>query len=176
MATKRTTQYTKPSTVKTEEVKEEAVKLVPKAFDINQIVTVRNGFQGKLVYKSSKTGELFVWDEFGDEQDMEVGELRSARSSAKDFFINNWFMFDDPELIDYLGVAQYYRFALTVDQFDEVFSLSDGELAKRLATLSDGQKKSVVYRAKQMIASGEIDSNKKIALLEKYLNVELIEH
>ena len=31
--------------------------VVPKEIDPNQIITVRNGFQGRLVYKSKRTGE-----------------------------------------------------------------------------------------------------------------------
>lgn len=44
-----------------------------------------------------------------------------------------------------------------------------------MAKLSNGQKKSVAYRAKQLIADGVIDSNRKISALEKSLGVELIE-
>ena len=42
-----------------------------KKIDPDQIVTVKNGFQGRLIYKSPRTGERFVWEGFGDEQDME---------------------------------------------------------------------------------------------------------
>ena len=70
--------------------------LVPKDIAPHTIITVRNGFQGRLVYRSKKTGERFVWDSFGAEQDMEIGELRNARNSNKKYIINNWFMFDKP--------------------------------------------------------------------------------
>ncbi len=155
--------------------KAEKKPIVPKAFDPNQIVTVYNGFQGRLVYRSRKTGERFIWDEFGAEQDMELAELKSARSSSKKFFINNWFMFDDPEIIAYLGMTQYYRFALRLDEFDELFTKSAGEIEGIIGKLSAGQKKSVAYRAKQLIADGAIDSNRVIAALEKSLGVALIE-
>ena len=41
--------------------------------------------------------------------------------------------------------------------------------------MSAGQKKSMAYRAADLIASGEIDSRKVIAALEDALGVELIE-
>lgn len=149
--------------------------LIPKDVDPNTIVTVRNGFQGRLVYKSKKTGERFVWDSFGSEQDMEIGELRSARNSNKKYFINNWFMFDEPWIVDYIGMGQYYKFAVPVQDFDKLFEKSATELEKMISKMSDGQKKSVAYRAKQLIAEGGIDSNKTIATLEKCLGTELIE-
>jgi hypothetical protein len=154
---------------------EEKKTFKPKQFDPNQYVTVRNGFQGTLVYKSPKTGERFIWDKFGDEQDMEVAELRNARSASKAFFINNWFMFDDPEVIDYLGMKQYYKFALTIDQFDELFTKTPAEIKSIVSKLSRGQKNSVAYRAKELIAAGEIDSNKAISALEESLGRTLVE-
>ena len=149
--------------------------IIPKGVDPNQIVTVRNGFQGKLVYKSKKTGERFVWDSFGSEQDMEIGELRNARNSNKKYFINNWFMFDEPWIVDYIGMGQYYKFAVSIQDFDKLFEKSATELEKVVLKMSDGQKKSVAYRAKQLIADGGIDSHKTITTLEKCLGTELIE-
>lgn len=154
---------------------QEKKPLIPKDIDPHQIVTVKNGFQGRLVYKSKKTGEKFVWDGFGAEQDMEIGELRSAKSSNKKYFINNWFMFDEPWIVDYLGMSQYYKFAISIDGFDKIFEQPPTELEKTIKKLSDGQKKSMAYRAKQLIAEGAIDSNKVISTMEKQLGVELIE-
>lgn len=150
-------------------------RIVPKDIDPHMIVTVRNGFQGSLVYVSKKTGERFVWDCFGDEQDMEIGELRNARNSSKAFFINNWFMFDEAWIVDYLGLAQYYKFAVSVDDFDSIFDKPIDTMVDTINVMSDGQKRSVAYRARVKIRDGEIDSNKKIAALEKCLSTSLVE-
>lgn len=171
---------TKPKPTKQAEaenapMQEEKKAYVARAFDPNQIVTVYSGYQGRLVYRSKKTGERFVWSEFGAEQDMEISELKAVRSSDKKYFINNWFMFDDPEIVDYLGLTQYYKFALNLDSFDRLFEKSASEIEATIEKLSDGQKKSVAYRAKQLINDEVIDSNKVIATLERCLGVELIE-
>ena len=65
----------------------ETKKMIPKDVDPNQLIPVYNGFQGTLVYKSPRTRETFVWDSFGDVQEMELKELRNAKSAAKKFFI-----------------------------------------------------------------------------------------
>lgn len=150
-------------------------EIVPKDVDATQYVTVRNGFQGQLVYKSKRTGEMFVWDSFGAEQDMELRELSNAKNSYKKFFINNWFMFDEDWIIDYLGVRQYYKNAISIDHFDDIFSLSPEKLKKTVAALSDGQKKSVAYRARELISAQKIDSLSVISALEDALGTELIE-
>ena len=179
--TKITDTETIESEVQTEQTTEAASvrkkrkPIVAKDIDPNQYVTVRNGFQGTLVYRSSRTGERFVWDEFGSEQEMELMELKNAKSSHKGFFINNWFMFDEEWIIDYLGVRQFYKHALTIDHFDDIFSKKPSEIKKIISELSEGQKRSIAYRAKELIAAKEIDSLSKITALEGSLGIELIE-
>ena len=53
----------------TESAIKQPVRRVAPTLDPNTVVTVRNGFNGTLIYKSRKTGEKFVWDGFGAEQD-----------------------------------------------------------------------------------------------------------
>lgn len=149
--------------------------MVAKDIDLHQMVTVRNGFQGVLIYKDKRTGMDYRWDEFGDEQDMELGDLRNARGSAKKFFENNWFLFDEDWIPEYLGMSRYYKHALNSEDFDEIFEKSPEELEKTITELGEGQRKSVAYRARQLIASGDIDSRKTVSTLERCLGVELVE-
>lgn len=148
---------------------------VKKDLSPTMIVTVKNGFNGTLVYKSKRTGEMFVWDAFGSEQEMELQDLKAAKNSYKAFFVNNWFLFDDPEIVEWLGMEQYYKHALNTDSFNELFVSSPEQIEETIGKLSDGQKKSVAFRAKQLIRDGEIDSIKVINALEKSLSIELIE-
>ena len=154
---------------------ERRTPMVAKDIDLHQMVTVRNGFQGVLIYKDKRTGMDYRWDEFGDEQDMELGDLRNARGSAKKFFENNWFLFDEDWIPEYLGMSRYYKHALNSKDFDEIFEKSPEDLEKAIAELGEGQRKSVAYRARQLIASGDIDSRKTVSTLERCLGVELVE-
>lgn len=165
----------KDATAGDEVVEVQSKKIVPKDIDLSQFVTVKNGFQGRLVYKSSRTGEKFVWDGFGTEQEMELRELRNAKNTSKKFFINNWFMFDEDWIVDFLGVRQFYKNAIKITDFDSVFKKSPDEVKKIIAKMSNGQKKSFAYRARELVVAGEIDSRKMIAVLEESLGTELIE-
>lgn len=161
---------------RTKKAAEKTVKpIVPKDIDPEQYVTVRNGFQGRLVYVSKHTGERFVWDRFGAEQEMELRELKNAKNSYKKFFENNWFMFDEDWIVDYLGVQRFYRNAVRIEDFDEIFQKDAKTISEIISDMSDGQKKSVAYRARVLIADGAIDSNKAITALEESLGVELVE-
>ncbi len=159
-------------------VQEEPVKTVSrKDVDLDQLIPVLNGFQGRLLYRSPRTNELLVWPEFGDEQMMELKELRNAKNTWKVFFANNWFMFDEEHqwVIDYLGIRQYYKNALGIDNFDDLFSKSPEEITEIISGLSDGQKKSVIQRARTLVADDAIDSNRVITALEESLGIELKE-
>lgn len=161
---------------RTKKAAEKTVKpIVPKDIDPEQYVTVRNGFQGRLVYVSKHTGERFVWDQFGAEQEMELRELKNAKNSYKKFFENNWFMFDEDWIVDYLGVQRFYRNAVRIEDFDEIFQKDAKTISEIISDMSDGQKKSVAYRARVLIADGAIDSNKAITAMEESLGVELVE-
>lgn len=162
---------------KTEKTTEDSQqkKIKAKDVDLNQYITVKNGFHGILVYQSSRTGEIIKWDNFGDEQEMELRELKNAKSSSKAFYENNWFMFDDEWVIDFLGVRNFYKHAIKIDDLDSIFEKDADELKKVLDDLSNGQRQTVAYRARTLINEGKIDSLKTIAVLEKTLGVELIE-
>mgnify|MGYP007069861896 CR=1 FL=1 len=159
------------------EAKSEPTKISAKEIDVNQYVPVKNGFNGILVYKSKHTGETYIWEELGDEQEIELIELKRAKSSSKRFFVDNWFMFDDDYMwvVDYLGMSKYYKNAIRMEDLDEVLQKSEKELKEIVPGLSSGQKKTMAYRARQMIADGEIDSLGAIKTLQELLGVDLIE-
>lgn len=139
------------------------------------IVTVRNGFAGVLVYRSRHTGEKFKWEGYGSEQYMELQELRNAKGSSKAFFENGWFLIDDEDVIEYLGLQSVYKNALKYDDIDALFSLKPDEIEAKIKAAPAGQKVSIAHRARQLIADGKIDSIKVITTLEKCLDTELIE-
>ena len=170
------TKTTKTTTAKTTKTTSKNDKpIIPIDVKLTDYVVVRNGFQGKLVYKSKKTGEVYFWDEFGSEQEMELRELVNAKNSYKGFFINNWFMFDEDWIVDYLGVRQFYKNALSLDEFDSVFELTPDEIKQKISLLSEGQKKSLSYRAKELISEKKIDSLSVISAIEEALGLEIIE-
>lgn len=150
---------------------------IPDNVDPNMYIPVRNGYHGILVYESSKTHEVFIWNEFGDTQEMELKELRNAKNTMKTFFVNNYFMFDEEYswVIKYLGVTEFYKNAIGIDGFDELFTKSPNEIKNVVSTMSDGQKKSLYYCVKEKISNGEIDSFRTIKALEESLGTILID-
>lgn len=150
---------------------------IPESVSPNDIVMVRNGFNGRLVYISPKTQEKYTWDSYGDEVEMEVKELRTAKGSQKGFFEKNWFMFDEEFswVIPYLGLTKFYENTIPIDKLEEVFDKTPSEIKRLCLQMNDGQKHSFIYMAREKYANGEIDSMKTISALETGLGINLIE-
>lgn len=148
-----------------------------KDVDMNQYITVKNGYPGKLVYVSKRTGETFVWENYGDEQDMQLMELRNVRNTSKKFFDHNWFVFDEEYdwVIDFLGVRAYYNNIINLEGIDALFQKEPKQIEAELATLTNGQKRTIAYRAMEKVRDKEIDSLSVIEVLERGLGVALIE-
>lgn len=181
-AARRTSSRTKAAEQVPEQATEETVAkqpakrstiVKPKKLDPGMYVTVRNGYPGLLIYKSAKTGERFMFHSFGEEAEMELQELKKAKNDAKRFFENNWFLIDDPEVIAYLGVGQYYKDAFSYDEFEALASMTADEVREKVRNISKGQKVAVARYARQLIHEGRIDSLKVISALEEGLGVQL---
>ena len=156
---------------------EKKTPMKPKDVDVHQYIPVLNGFNGTLCYVSQRDGETFIWEHFGDEQDIELQELKNAKSSGKAFFQNNWFLFPEEYMwvIDYLGMRQFYKNALNLEQFDELLDKTPEEIRETVSAMPDGQKASLRYRVLELLANDGIDSRKVIAALEEALGVQLVE-
>ena len=144
--------------------------------DSDQYVNVRNGFHGVLVYVSSKTGETYTWDDFDDVQEMTLRELKGMKSSQKSFFENNWILFDEDWIYDYLGVRQMYKYTIKNEDLEKLFEMPIDKMKKIVSGMGQGQKESFKYMVKDRCARGELDSLKRIKALEEALGTNLLEN
>ena len=163
--------------IKKAPAKEPAMKARRLKIDIplNYEVDVINGFHGKLTYIGKSSGAFVEWEEFGDSQPLDLKELKNAYASQKKFFKENWWLFDDPDVIEFLRAEEFYKNALNSDGFDDIFTKTPDEITDIVSNMSRGQKKSLGYRAIEMINNGELDSRKTIMALKEALGFELVE-
>ncbi|MEF9983697.1 MAG: hypothetical protein RR806_03165 [Oscillospiraceae bacterium] len=159
-------------------INEKPLKSIKKAkskMNLSDMVLVKNGFYGRLVVHLPKAGYDIFFDSFGDEDYIELAELKTLRNSSQKFFSNGWIIIDDPDAIEFLMLESLYKNTLSIENLGEVLSLPLDEMEVKISAMSDGQKKSITYRVLELIDTGEIDSRKVIDMLEKALNTELVE-
>lgn len=138
-------------------------------------VLVINGYPGRLVYVSRKTGYETIFENQGAEDFLTIDELRSIKNSSPTFFKNGWMLIEDPDVIYDLSLEKYYENILNIDELTTVFELPVDKMVAKISKLPEGQKKSLVYKALELIETKQIDSLKTIEALEKVLNAQLIE-
>lgn len=146
---------------------------VREARDLNELISVRNNTHGVLVYVSKKNmGMEWVWNEFGDEDYLELSEVLAMRNTYPRYFKDCWVMLDK-DVLEYLGVDKYYKDIIDMENFDDIFKLTPTKLKNKLKKLPQSMRESVATRARQMIKSGKLDSIKIIKAIEQELNIDL---
>lgn len=147
-------------------------------------IVVQSNTYGELIYINKRTGDMYVWDNFGEYQVLTMGDLRAMRGSQNKFFMNKYIFIDHVEeegfeeitpedVYKLLGVSQYYKDILSPENFTEIFTLSEQEMRKALLRIGSGAKTNVVVAANEAIKRGDLDSLKKIRAIEELLNCEL---
>lgn len=141
--------------------------------DLHQNVTVYNGGVGGLNIRLPKAGYVVRISEFGGEQEIELGELQALRNANPDFFEKNWIIIEDPEVIEFLRVEKYYKDYMSIDDMIAFFELDVDEMVAKLKTLNETVRKNLARMAATLVEDGELDSRKKIEVLEKELGCQL---
>lgn len=158
------------------ETKPEKKPKTRKQYDLHELADVRNMTPGKLIYKSARNaGYLVEWDSYGDEQSIEISELKNMLASQRIFFERNWIWIDDPELLEFLGAARYYRNMLSPDEVDDLFSLDAESMIAKIKTLTRDMQNTVRVLAGQKVRGQEIEAYSVVQALEKYFGVDFSE-
>lgn len=140
------------------------------------LVECKNGTMGALIYVSNRNlGYTVEWSEFGEVQEIEFSELQAMRGAQRRFFEDNWILIEDADVLKKLGVERFYKNALTTENFDSVFEMDAQQIKEKVSVMSDGMKDAVRVRAKEKIASGELDSRSVIKALGEAVGVDLEE-
>ena len=154
--------------------------------DDSAIINVRSNTHGKLTYVNHRTGDKYVWGQFGDIQQMTMADLRAMKSNQVGFFANNRIMVTGIESEGYenarpadvyraLFVDRYYKNMLVPTNRFELCKWSVGTIKARVAAMTPALKDSLVITLRAMIANGELDSMKQIRNFELALECELQE-
>ena len=135
-------------------------------------IPVTSLFCGKLTYISKKDGSTYEWNEFGEVVDIEFRELKIMLSNQKRFFIDNWITMEK-EIIEALKAERYYPKHIEFEDLANIAEKSDKEIEEILTGISNSMKYVIGHMIIQKVKTGEIDSRKKIVLLEKILGYDL---
>ena len=151
--------------------------------DNDEVVVSSNVF-GELIYINDRNGDQIIWENCGEEQVLSVRDIRDMKAKQHSFFKEGWISITDSpdvdfeeytmkEVYDALQIGRYYNDNLVSFNIDDIFVMSEDALRKKISTMSEGIKRSIVVRANEKIIDGSLDSLKKVKLLEEVLGCEL---
>lgn len=141
--------------------------------DRNEMIACRSTTGGKLIYISSRSGDKYIWRDYGAVEYIDMGELLTMKSSQPTFLENVRFVVDDEEAATFLGLDRVYENMIQLDDIKSLFDKPATELGDILSKLPAGLKATVASKAREALENGSLDSRSVIKTIEDKLDVSL---
>lgn len=141
--------------------------------DRNRQVVVRSCIEGRVIYKSKRSGMTYKWLEKGAYEILTIDELLNMESQSHKFLHSPWLMVDDEDIIEAFNLAELYDLVAKVEDIDSFINMSLGEQKQIYNKLPKSLQNQVYNHIYNKVESGEIDSRAKIRELEELVQMEL---
>ncbi len=170
-ATKASTASKKPTTV-VEKV--EAPKVGKKVFKDSDGIPCRSITQGALYMEGAKTHMLYEWVEYGDVTMVEYADLAAAVRTKSWFMFSPAFIVDDEDFIEQnVQLKKFYDENYSVHDLEKILRLPIDKMREEITALPKSAIESLKSLAASSITEGELDSVKKIKVLDELFNTNL---
>ncbi len=141
--------------------------------DRNRQVIVRSCVDGRVIYKSKRSGMTYKWLEKGAYEVLTVEELLNMESQSHKFLHSPWLMVDDEDIIEAFNLAELYDLVAKVEDIDSFINMTLDEQKQIYNKLPKASQNQVYNHICFKVDSGEIDSRAKIRELEDLVGREL---
>lgn len=141
----------------------------PRQFNQNDLVLCRSVTAGWLGV-SGKSGQYYVFENFGDECEIEYQDLFALKSRRSNYIYAPLFVIEDEELLEnprWKDVAQFYDEKVFREDIDEVLNLPVSSFKKALEALPKGLAKALQVKVAEKIEDGSFDSLSKIKIIDE---------
>ena len=163
----------------TKKVNEEVtVKETPKAekrvFDPNEGILCRSVTHGRLFVDGIKTGMKYSFFDYDDESDIEYRDLVAlVRARDKAIYNPRIIVMDEDFINEYPTLKKFYDEHFSTKNIKEILNMPDRQMIEEIKQLPKGAVDSLKSIAVNKIASGEIDSIRKIKALDEAFGTDL---
>ncbi|MBQ4523332.1 MAG: hypothetical protein IJA10_10335 [Lachnospiraceae bacterium] len=157
--------------IETVEVKETVVeKKKPRTFSQSDVIVCRSVTPGWLGV-SGKSGMYYVFSNYGDEAEIEYGDLFALKNKHSRYIYDPLFVIEDEELLEnprWKDVAEFYSDKVYgMDDIEAVLNKPNTTFKSTLKSLPKGLLKAVTVEVSKRIEQGTFDSLKKIKILDE---------
>lgn len=163
-AKKIETETVESPVVKTEEKKK------PKTFKQSDPILCRSVTPGWLGVPG-KSGMYYVFSNYGDEAEIEYGDLFALKNMHSRYLYDPLFIVEDEELLEnprWKDLAEFYTDKVFgMDDINAVLNKPNTSFKSALLSLPKGLLKAVTVEVAKRIEDGSFDSLKKIKILDE---------
>ena len=157
------------------DIKTSSASSTKKTFDSGYGVKCRSITVGGLYMTGIKSHIPYEWNDMGDVTEVEYQDIMAAIRSNSDFVYKPYFIIEDADVIaQYPRVESIYKSLYSISELKSVFNLSVSDMIATIDSLPQGVVDSLKHLITKMIASGELDSVRKIKALDDYFGTEFI--
>lgn len=148
-----------------------------KVYDQHDLIICRSVTPGWLGL-CGKSGILYVWHNTGDVCEVEYGDLWALKASRSQYLYMPYFVIEDEELLEqprWKDLKNFYNEKVYgLDNVDAILNVPSTAIRKVLVELSPGMKNAVALRATVLAENGELDSLKKIKIIDEVCGTDIL--
>lgn len=140
----------------------------------DEMVEVRNVYNGKVVYNSPKTKINYAWLEKGDIEVMSIEEILTMHTKRK-YLEEPWLAIDDKRIIEGLGLEKAVDIIEKIEDTNALVEMDLQELEKLINGLNRNQRLNLRDEVVIKIKSNEIRDYATVVALKQLLEIEDID-
>lgn len=146
---------------------------VKKKLDENMLVPIVSNVDGTLIYKGGRSGQVWKFTQYGDEDVMELSELRAMLSSNRAFLEKGWLKVLDDEVIEYLNLQRFQKNVIDRDDIDYILTQDPEQIKQSIKESSTNTKALIFSFARDKFLQGELTDYHTITAIEEGLGQPL---
>lgn len=142
----------------------------------DDLIPCRSVVQGELIYISKKTGNRYIWSNYGDITEVEYQDLMGLRARRSRFVFGPLFIIEDEELLEearWKTVKEVYDNLYSVSDIYEVLELPNDQFRVALEKMSKSFRKAVCSEVSRRLDEGLFDSIQKVKIIDEICNTDL---
>lgn len=164
----------KPTTVVEEKVTKVEPKVEKKVFKDSDGIPCRSITQGALYMEGLKSHMLYEWVGYGDVTMVEYADLASAVRVKSQFLFAPNFIIDDEDFVDQMPqLKKFYTENYSARDIEALLHIPIEKMRTEIATLPKSAVESLKSIAASAITKGELDSIKRVKVLDELLDTNL---
>lgn len=147
-----------------------------KTYEPTTPVRCRSLYPGYMNFGGPKTKTTYRWSNSGDVEYVEYQDLRAAMLARSPHIYNPYIIIDEPDAIEgeeWGRVRELYSSMYSTKDLKEILNYPADKMQKVLAALPEAAQRSVANIAKTMMDTGELDSLKKINIIDEMMGTDL---